>query len=46
MSDRDREIILKMIKYCNDIGLLMQKYDSDFEKYKTDISFKCYLMCF
>jgi uncharacterized protein with HEPN domain len=40
MSDRDREIILKMIKYCNDIDLLIQKYDSDFEKYKTDISFQ------
>jgi hypothetical protein len=37
MSVRDREVILKMIKYCNDVGQLMEKYNSDFEAYKTDI---------
>jgi uncharacterized protein with HEPN domain len=40
MRDRDRDIILKMMKYCNDINLLMEKYNSDFETYKTDISFQ------
>jgi uncharacterized protein with HEPN domain len=40
MNDRDREVILKMIKYCNDIDLLMKKYDSDFGTYKMDISFQ------
>jgi uncharacterized protein with HEPN domain len=40
MNDRDREVISKMIKYCNDIELLMEKYNSDFEAYKTDISFQ------
>jgi uncharacterized protein with HEPN domain len=40
MSDRDREVILKMMKYCNDIDLLMKRYNSDFEVYKTDISFQ------
>jgi uncharacterized protein with HEPN domain len=40
MNDRDREVILKMMKYCNDIELLMKKYNSDFEAYKTDISFQ------
>jgi uncharacterized protein with HEPN domain len=40
MSVRDREAILKMIKYCNDIELLMKKYNSDFVAYKTDISFQ------
>jgi uncharacterized protein with HEPN domain len=40
MNDRDREVILKMIKYCNDIAQLMEKYNSDFEVYKTDISFQ------
>jgi uncharacterized protein with HEPN domain len=40
MSDRDREVILKMMKYCNDVNLLMKRYNSDFEAYKTDISFQ------
>jgi uncharacterized protein with HEPN domain len=40
MSVRDREVILKMIKYCNDVEQLMEKYNSDFEAYKTDISFQ------
>jgi uncharacterized protein with HEPN domain len=40
MNDRDREVILKMMKYCNDINLLMKKYNADFEAYKTDISFQ------
>jgi hypothetical protein len=40
MRDRDREVIIKMTKYCNDIDLLMKKYNSDFESYKTDISFQ------
>jgi uncharacterized protein with HEPN domain len=40
MSDRNREVIFKMMKYCNDINLLMKKYNSDFEAYKTDISFQ------
>jgi uncharacterized protein with HEPN domain len=40
MNDRDREVIKKMIKYCNDINLLMKRYNADFEAYKTDISFQ------
>jgi uncharacterized protein with HEPN domain len=40
MRDKDREAILKMIKYGNDIELLMKKYNSDFEAYKMDISFQ------
>jgi uncharacterized protein with HEPN domain len=40
MSVRDRDVILKMIKYCNDVEQLMEKYNSDFEAYKTDISFQ------
>lgn len=40
MSDRDREVIQKMMRYCNDINLLMKRYNSDFETYKTDISFQ------
>jgi uncharacterized protein with HEPN domain len=40
MSDRDKEVILKMMKYCNDINLLMKRYNSDFEVYKIYISFQ------
>jgi uncharacterized protein with HEPN domain len=40
MNDRDREVISKMMKYCNDILFLMKKYNSDFDVYKTDISFQ------
>lgn len=40
MKDKDREVVQKMIKYCCDIGFLMEKYQSDFQTYKTDISFQ------
>jgi uncharacterized protein with HEPN domain len=40
MSDRDKDVITKMTKYCNDVAALMERYDSDFETYKNDISFQ------
>ena len=40
MKNEDILIIKKMIKYCNDINFLMERFNSDFEKYKTDISFQ------
>jgi uncharacterized protein with HEPN domain len=40
MKDKEKEIVKKMIKYCDDIDLLMKKYRSDFNAYKTDISFQ------
>ena len=40
MSNRDKEIIKKMIKYCDDIKFLMAKYDSNLNTYKSDISFQ------
>lgn len=40
MKDRDKEVIQRMIKYCSDIDFLMKKYQSDFQTYKTDISFQ------
>ena len=40
MQAKDIDVITKMISYCDDIGLLMNKYHSDFEIYKTDISFQ------
>ena len=40
MKNEDIQIIKKMIKYCNDINTLMTRFNTDFEKYKTDISFQ------
>lgn len=40
MKNEDILIIKKMIKYCDDISTLMRRFDSDFKKYKTDISFQ------
>lgn len=40
MKNKDILIIQKMIKYCNDVDILMTKFNADIEKYKTDISFQ------
>lgn len=40
MNNEDALLINKMIKYCDDIGTLMTKFDMNFERYKTDISFQ------
>ena len=40
MNDKDTTTIRKMIQYCNDVDFLMQRYHSDFECYRRDISFQ------
>ena len=40
MKNEDVLIIKKILKYCNDIENLLIRFDTDFEKYKTDISFQ------
>ncbi len=40
MKNEDIQIIKKMIKYCGDIDTLMARFNTDFERYKTDISFQ------
>lgn len=40
MRERDRDVVRKMIKYCSDVEFLMKKYKSDFQNYKSDISFQ------
>lgn len=40
MKNEDILIIKKMIKYCSDVNSLMERFNTDFEKYKTDISFQ------
>lgn len=39
-DERDRIIIERMIKYCDDISLLMNQYGGSFQKYIEDISFQ------
>ena len=40
MRDNDRDILTKMIQYCDDIGSLMKEYDHDYKKYVEKISFQ------
>lgn len=40
MKNEDILIIKKIVKYCVDISTLMERFDTDFERYKTDISFQ------
>ena len=40
MKNEDSLIIKKMIKYCNDINTLLTRFHTDFDTYKTDISFQ------
>ena len=39
-NDRDRAIIERMIKYYDDISLLMKQYGGNFQRYIEDISFQ------
>lgn len=34
MKNSDREILKKVVKYCNDVDILMEKYQSDYKKYE------------
>lgn len=40
MRNEDILIAKKMLKYCNDIDSLLVRFNIDFERYKTDISFQ------
>ena len=40
MRSNDLEVLNKIIKYCDDIELLKEKYNCSFEKYENDISFQ------
>ncbi len=40
MKNEDIAIIKKMMKYCNDINILMVRFNKNFEQYKKDISFQ------
>lgn len=36
----DKENIIKMIKYCDDVESLLTEYNNDYEAYTTKISFQ------
>ena len=40
MRNNDIIVLKKIIKYCNDVELLVEKYDNSFEAYVSDISFQ------
>ena len=40
LSDKDRTVISKMIKCCDDISRLMGLYNEDFYRYTSEISFE------
>lgn len=40
MNDKDKDVLKRMIRYCEDVDFLMKKYHQDFQSYKTDISFQ------
>ena len=40
MRREDRAALEKIIRYCSDIEILMERYDKSFEKYKNDIAFQ------
>lgn len=40
MNDRDRSVLQRVISYCDDIDLLMKKYNQDYKAYQEEISFQ------
>ena len=39
-NDRDSAVIERMIKYCEDIEVLLERFDRSFDSYTNDISFQ------
>ncbi|MBQ7216310.1 MAG: DUF86 domain-containing protein [Synergistaceae bacterium] len=40
LTDKDKNIIARMIKYCDDICTLMEQYNADFHRYTSEIAFQ------
>lgn len=40
MKNEDIAVINKIIRYCDDINILMTRFGKNFEQYKKDISFQ------
>lgn len=39
-NDRDTSVIERMIKYCEDVEVLLERFDRSFDNYTNDISFQ------
>lgn len=40
MNERDKRIIDKMIQYCTDVEMLLNRYNHSYDLYTEDISFQ------
>ncbi len=40
MKNEDREVLGRVIRYCDDVKSLIKEYGDDFEQYKKRISFQ------
>ena len=40
MKNKNIETLKKIIGYCDDVQSLMEKYNSSYEQYESDISFQ------
>ena len=39
-NDRYTSVIERMIKYCEDVEVLLERFDGSFDNYTNDISFQ------
>ena len=39
-NDRDTSVSERMIKYCEDVEVLLERFDRSFDNYTNDISFQ------
>lgn len=39
-NDNDRVVLERMIKYCEDVEILLERFDRSFDSYTSDISFQ------
>ena len=44
MKSEDRDALVKVIKYCNDVKSLLEEYGNDFEQYILVNAFRCRLI--
>ena len=40
MKNKDIQVLKKIISYCEDINSLLNKYNTSYDNYRTDISFQ------
>lgn len=40
MKNKDIQVLKKIVKYCEDISLLLRQYNTSYDSYRLDISFQ------